>query len=152
MKTILDVEARRRILDRIHAISPDDVPRWGRMNASQMLCHTADQIRIARGAHPCAFVGNFMLVHVVKRLVLWGMPLPKGKVETVKELKQGKGGTPPADFESDRSALVAAIGAFVDDQPDEALVEHPAFGRMDKKEWGRLIHIHLDHHLTQFGH
>jgi len=39
-------------------------------------------------------------------LVLWGMPVPKGKVETFKELKQGEGGTPVTNINGDREILV----------------------------------------------
>jgi len=28
---------------------------------------------------------------------------------------------------------------------------HPVFGRMKKRDWGRFVWIHLDHHLRQFG-
>ncbi len=29
--------------------------------------------------------------------------------------------------------------------------EHPIFGKLNKKDWGRLIWKHLDHHLRQFN-
>jgi len=29
--------------------------------------------------------------------------------------------------------------------------DHPAFGRMNSRDWGTLVHRHVDHHLRQFG-
>jgi hypothetical protein len=29
--------------------------------------------------------------------------------------------------------------------------QHPFFGNMNKKQWGRLGYIHINHHLQQFG-
>ena len=29
--------------------------------------------------------------------------------------------------------------------------EHPAFGRLNSRDWGTLMHRHVDHHLRQFG-
>ncbi|MBK9525384.1 MAG: DUF1569 domain-containing protein [Bacteroidetes bacterium] len=29
--------------------------------------------------------------------------------------------------------------------------EHPYFGKLSSREWGRITYLHLDHHLKQFG-
>ncbi|MDP2363498.1 MAG: DUF1569 domain-containing protein, partial [Ignavibacteria bacterium] len=95
--------------------------------------------------------GNVLLKTVLKHLILLGMPAPKGKVETVPELKQGIGGTKPTTFEYDKKTLFSLVKNFkniVEQKPNQI---HPAFGKMNTKQWARLCYIHLDHHLKQFS-
>ncbi len=88
---------------------------------------------------------------ILKHLVLFGMPIPKGKIETVKELKQGKGGTKPNIFEEDKQRLISLIENFDTSINQNPTYKHPAFGRMTKHQWGRLVYQHTDYHLSQFG-
>jgi hypothetical protein len=151
MKNILNEKDRKEVLQRIQNISMESSRLWGKMNANEMLCHSADQIRLALGEKSSLFVGNAFLTTFFKTLVLWGVPAPKGKVETVKELKQGAEGTPVTSFSSDKESLIDSIEKFVTKTPDNMNVVHPAFGNLSYKQWGRLIYIHLDHHLKQFS-
>lgn len=40
---------------------------------------------------------------------------------------------------------------FINNEAHYTLQHHPMFGDLDKEAWGRLIYIHLNHHLKQFG-
>lgn len=42
MKTLRDSDVRARVDERLALLRPDSARRWGRMNASQMLCHLTD--------------------------------------------------------------------------------------------------------------
>ena len=64
------------------------------------------------------------------------------------EVEQGRGGTPPGDWESDRSELLALVRAFAD---RTAFGAHPVFGRMRRSDWMVWGYRHTDHHLRQFG-
>ena len=79
------------------------------------------------------------------------MPAPKGKVKTYKELDQFVAGTKPTTFEKDKITLIKTLGSFTGKFPSNQKIVHPTFGKMDKNQLGRLIYIHLDHHLKQFG-
>ncbi len=151
MKNILSETNKKEIEERLNKISPDDEALWGKMNAGQALCHMADQLRLSTGEIISEYAGNIMSTTVVKFLVLIGMPAPKGKVKTMKELDQEADGTRPTDFENDRKILAGLIDRFSDFYPDNKKIEHPVFGKMNKKQWGRLAYIHLDYHLSQFG-
>lgn len=151
MKNILEAAHRDEVIARIEKLSSNDSPLWGKMNVGEMICHLSDQVRMSLGEIKTEYVGNKFLETVMKQLILLGLPAPKGKVETVKELKQGVGGTKPKDFENDKNLLINKVKEFDEAFPASKKLRHPAFGYMNKKQWGRLIFTHLNHHLKQFN-
>lgn len=151
MKTILHNNDINAIISRINSLSDSATALWGRMNVNEMICHCTDQIRMAEGKIDIKFVGNFFLTNIVKNLILFGIPAPKGKIMTYKELDQKIDGTRPTIFENDKSTLVDSIKGFDNYNQNNEKVVHPSFGKLSKKQWGRLVYIHLDHHLRQFG-
>lgn len=151
MKNIMDDSIKSEVINRIEKINAAVPAKWGKMNAGEMICHCADQLRLADGTKQSKFVGNFMLTTVVKWLILTVLKAPKGKIETVKELKQGVGGTQPTSFENDKKVLIGLIKNFDEWFKTNKTVTHPAFGKMNHWQYGRLAYIHLDHHLRQFG-
>ena len=151
MKTVLNSKTRETIVERIKSILGDEKAQWGKMSVHEMLCHSSDQIRMALGELKTDYIGSKAQETILKWLVLIGMPAPKGKVETVKELKQGIGGTKPTTFDEDKKTFIQLVNEFDQKYPPDKTVRHPAFGMMNKKEWGRLVYIHADYHLKQFG-
>ena len=121
------------------------------MTVNEAVCHMTDQLRLAMELKKSEFVGNIFLKTVVKWLIMLGLQAPKGKVETVKELKQGDGGTKPMGFDRDKTALVKLINDFCFQYDPAKKVGHPAFGQLGREEWGKLAYTHLNHHLSQFG-
>ena len=150
-KTIFDPESKAVMLARIAKMNPDSKALWGKMNARQAMCHLADQLRFALGQVKVAGKAGFFGRTVVKFLVLAGMPAPKGKVQTMPELDQITAGTKPTDFEKDRQTLYALIENVLSQGEDFPWAEHPIFGKLNRKQWGKLIWSHLQHHLSQFG-
>jgi len=151
MKNIIDEQGKSEVIKRIEKINPTSSVKWGKMNAGEMICHCADQLRLANGTKQSKFIGNLMLTTVLKWLILTFMKAPKGKIETVKELKQGVGGTKPTSFENDKNSLIELVRNFDESFKTNKTVIHPAFGKMNHWQYGRLAYLHLDHHLTQFG-
>jgi hypothetical protein len=141
---------REEILKRIGALTAADQRRWGKMSVNQMVCHLCDSYRLALGEKKAGLATGFLQRTAMKWFALW-VPLkwPKG-VATLPEVEQGKGGTPPAEFEADRASLVSLVRRFCDPGPDLS-VAHPFFDRMSRKEWLRWGYLHADHHLRQFG-
>jgi len=151
MNNILILNNQNLILGRINSLSENSKRHWGKMIASQMVCHCADQIKMATGKIKISVKGNIIQKTLLKNIILLGMPAPKGKVKTYKELDQLVRGTKPTTFEKDKQILINLVKNFDLEYPNNNMVEHPSFGKMNKKQWGRLIYIHLDHHLKQFG-
>ena len=151
MKNLFDTETQNEIESRITALKQDSIRLWGKMSTNEMICHCSDQIKMATGEIPTKYVGNIFLNTVAKHLILLGVPAPKGKVETVPELKQGDGGTKPSSIEVDKKTLIEIVNNFrtsIEKNPDQV---HPAFGKLTTKQWARLCYLHLDHHFKQFS-
>jgi hypothetical protein len=151
MKNVLTESVKQELIARINTLCENDKALFGKMNCHEMICHSADQIRMAAGEIKTDYIGNALTSSLLKHLILFGMPAPKGKVETVKELKQGAGGTKPVRFEDDKKSLSGLIANFNAYYAHDMKIIHPAFGAMNKKQWGRLVFIHADYHLKQFG-
>lgn len=149
--TLLHPAARASLVARIAQLQPHSPALWGKMNAAQVLCHLADQLRMALGELSVNGKAGFWGRTLMKTLVLAGLPAPKGKVPTLPELDQMTAGTPPTDFEHDRQALYHLIDNVVAQGAAYPWAHHPSFGRLDHRQWCRLAWIHLDHHLRQFG-
>jgi hypothetical protein len=149
MKTVLDNVHWQETRQRIESVTPLHPRLWRKMSAHEMMVHCTDQVRLAIGEKSGPRINSWFLEKIVIRLVLWGMPAPKGKVETIPTLKQGAGGTAPLDFLDDRDRLVDAVERFRITRTEP--FPHPAFGNLTRAEWGKLIWMHLDHHLRQFS-
>ena len=146
MKTIFREPDRRTLLERIDAVSPQATPRWGTMNASQMLSHLVQSGKMAAGELEVRPLRLLLRFTPVRQFVVYVMPFPKG-VMTTKELMPVDG----TELEASRGELHRLIEALVRKQTATSWPEHPAFGRLNGRDWGVLVYRHFDHHLRQFG-
>lgn len=141
------------LLTRINKISADDKPRWGKMNAAQMLAHCCkpydtlfDAEYIRNNPPPNAVVRVFVKL-VAKPMVVGPKPYPRN------------GRTAPSfivadqrDLMREREKLVAYINKVqgLGRAHFEGKQSH-SFGKLSAQEWNVLFYKHLDHHLQQFG-
>lgn len=144
MKTIFDGPSRSAILARVQRVSTEMKPRWGKMNAEQMLTHLVQSARMATGELACKPRKLPIRYFPLKQLIIYLLPFPKG-APTARELVPSDSGTVERS-KSDLARLIEAVAAKADDWP-----EHPAFGRLTRRGWGVLTYRHFDHHLRQFG-
>ncbi|HPN39120.1 MAG TPA: DUF1569 domain-containing protein [Melioribacteraceae bacterium] len=151
MQTILDNNTNLSIIERIGKLSENSDRLWGKMKCGEMICHCTDQIKMALGEIKCKTIMPALIGKIMFFLIMFGMPTPKGKIETTDELKQGKGGTKPSTFSNDINLLKNYVKNFDNLYAKNVKNSHPAFGKLSKKEWGKLIYAHLNHHLSQFG-
>lgn len=152
MHTMINTADYGRILERINALQPDDRALWGRMTVNEALCHVTDVFRMAFGTIKTPDKSNALTRQVLKRVVLLGFPSPKGKIQTSPALDQSKGkGTRPTTLEQDKQFFQEQITEFIRTDAAFAFQPHPIFGQLTKTEWGRLLFLHTNHHLTQFG-
>jgi hypothetical protein len=148
MSTLADPKIQSACCDRLGRIAPGARARWGRMTAHQMICHLNDSFKLAMGEKSASPTNR--LYH--RTLMKWAalhtpIQWPQG-VPTRPEMEQGRGGTPPADWEQDRMELRGLMVRF------PALTRfgtHPMFGAMSRNEWMIWGYRHVDHHLRQFG-
>jgi hypothetical protein len=133
---------------RIGHLDPNASAEWGRMTVHQMVCHLNDSFRVGLGEK---YAGDASSV-VQRTLIKWialrtSMRWPQG-VPTRPEIEQGRGGTPPAEWESDRAELITLMNAFAERR---TFGVHPTFGKMTQRDWLIWGYRHVDHHLRQFG-
>jgi hypothetical protein len=145
MPTLFEPAARDAIRARIDRLAPRMTPRWGKMNAGQMIVHLTAQLRAGLGELPCAPKKTPMNNWLMRRLVIYVLPWPKGTPTAPEFLAQ-----PTGTWDEDLAALRGAIDRFSANGPGGAWAEHPAFGPLTGRMWGTLSWRHLDHHLRQF--
>lgn len=150
MRTCFNPYHRAGLVRRLRAIRPDTPPRWGSMTAGQMLAHLQDSFAIMAGkrtvSQPTRKPPRFLRSAVGRWLLIdTPLPWPRGKVVAPPEFTA----TFPADFTTDRERVIAALERF--SESPTAWPDHPAFGRIPERQWGRLAWKHMDHHLKQFG-
>lgn len=147
MRNLLNPKNRQQILDRIGDLEPDLPPLWGRMNAPRMVVHLCDQMRLTLGGVEVAPIPSYARYPVMRELLLYVLPWPKGKVRGPREAFVTK----PGEWEEGVATLVDLIHRYVEEDPFPTYPNHPIFGRMGRRDWGVLCYRHIDHHLRQFG-
>jgi len=146
MKSVFHQADRLTLARRLDAITSDSTPRWGRMDSRQMLAHLSDGVRMALGELPVKSRGGRLRFPPLRHAIIYWLPFPQG-APTAPELLIRRA----EDWDAERASLkhlLERLGALegARDWP-----EHPAFGRLGSRDWGALIHKHVDHHLRQFG-
>ena len=139
------------LLARLTRLTPDSQRLWGSMSVGQMITHCTDQLQIMLGQKPARQRGSAFSRRLSKWIAL-NVPvrMPKN-MKTIAELDPNRSlMTQPTGFANDRAVLTDVI-AYLEKVTDSQHFAHPVFGQMNKAEAIKLTHIHLDHHLRQFG-
>lgn len=138
------------IKNRIAHLTAEAEPRWGRMNAAQMLCHCELILQVSLGNIVLPKKNIFILsigVLAKREMKLFGNGIPHN-MPTFDILKVNHA----CDFEVSKEKLLATLESFFCECNAGRLVEHHRlFGKMSQYDWGFLHYKHLDHHLKQFG-
>jgi hypothetical protein len=147
MKSVFNLDDRLALARRLDALAPSTAPLWGRMDCLQMLAHLSDGVRMAIGELDVTTKGPSALrIPPIRHAVIYWLPFPKS-APTAPELMARRAtdcGTERAELKH----LIERMGAM---EGAREWPEHPAFGRLNSRDWGTLIHRHIDHHLRQFG-
>jgi uncharacterized protein DUF1569 len=146
MNSMWNDEDRARTLARIARVGSDAKPKWGRMNADQMLAHLVQSLKMAVGEMPTKPKKLPLRYFPLKQLIVYLMPFPKG-APTATELLAGDA----SSTEASKAELERLCAAFAKRRGERVWPEHPAFGMLSEQAWGVLSYRHFDHHLRQFG-
>src|SRR5690242_19551533 len=104
--TLLNESDRNAVLTRIRQVRPDTPRKWGQMDAPRMLCHIADQMRVAVGELGSTPSFKFLSRSLLKWLVVnTGLQPPPGKVQTAPEMLT----TSPKSWDADLAACEALV-------------------------------------------
>lgn len=149
MPTVRDKEARLKLVDRLNSLTGNETPKWGKMNADQMMSHLVQGGELAF-TESLADKSTFLMRTIVKPLILYVLPMPK-EVKVTSDFDQNVNGRKPVEFSADRHQLIDLINKLGELPLDHDCKKHPMFGKLSAKEWATLAHKHIDHHLRQFG-
>ena len=145
--SIWNNSVRTAIADRAQRVSADAKPGWGKMNASAMMAHINDSLRMAFGDLPVKSKNLPLRYKPIRKLFIYYLPMPKG-APTAPELIAR---CPDAVLEDEKKAFAELINRCGAVTPSTRFGEHPAFGDLSYDEYGVLLAKHTDHHLRQFG-
>jgi hypothetical protein len=134
---------------RLRALQPNAARQWGTMNPAEMLRHCRKQLEFVLDPPANQKVYNTpMRYQPIKWLVVYAIPWPKGSA-TAPEMDVHKKLKDTGAFEAEKTLLLQALNDVT--RLNDVTAKHPLFGHTGKKDWGRIIWKHLDHHLRQFG-
>jgi hypothetical protein len=145
--SLWDVGARRELLERLSQLEADARPRWGRMNAVQMLTHVNDQFRMALGDLATAPERLPIRYFPLNNLVAYVLPWPRSSPTAPELLARIDHSTWPVEVDT----FARLIRRFATRPADAPWPLHPAFGRLSRRGWALLGYRHTDHHFRQFG-
>ncbi|MNJ90741.1 hypothetical protein D3C87_83780 [compost metagenome] len=147
-KTLFSKQALNISIDRINQLQADKQPLWGKMNATQMLDHCSETMKVARGQKELKrpFI-SYILGSMMKSSFYNDKPVPKNS-PTHKDFII----TSTSDFEEAKQRLIDHLTAFQEGGMDQCTsAPHAFFGNVTKEQWGLGMYKHLNHHLQQFG-
>ena len=147
MPTFWDATTRNDLCRRIGGLTPDSKASWGKFTAAQMVAHLNDAMRMATGDLPVAPRKLPIRYFPLKQLILYVLPFPKSAPtapELLARCDAANLGAEQAEFSKVAARTAAKVAS-------DSWPEHPAFGAMSHKAWGKLIYKHTEHHLKQFG-
>jgi Protein of unknown function (DUF1569) len=147
MHNLFEPATAQEIIDRLNKVEATTTPRWGKMNAGQMMAHCQAPLDFyfSEKKMKRAFVGYLFGRMAKKRLFSdkpWAKNLPTAKAFVV---------TGHRNFEEERKRLIELVNRFSNEGYTVVSSTHPFFGRLSAQEWALLAYKHLDHHLQQFG-
>lgn len=148
METLFEKQALDKSIARIHQLRADMLPIWGKMNATQMLDHCSETMKVVRDQKQIkrSFI-SYILGSMLKKNFYNDKPFHKNSPTHTDFII-----TSTSDFEQAKQQLIDHLTAFQEGGIEKCTAApHTFFGKITKEQWGIGMYKHLDHHLQQFG-
>jgi hypothetical protein len=147
MQSLFEADVAEQIIERINGIGADTKPKWGKMNAAQMMAHCRAPFRVYFGeARSGRGIMGILFGKMAKKKLFSNKPWPQSLPTDKSFIIKGE-----RHFQEERDKLVEDIRRFTNEGYHVTSSNHPFFGKMSSQEWALLAYKHLDHHLQQFG-
>ncbi|HWJ91741.1 MAG TPA: DUF1569 domain-containing protein, partial [Flavisolibacter sp.] len=147
MHTLFEQSTADEIISRLNSIQSSAIPKWGKMNAAQMMAHCQGPFLVYFGEMKMKRpLISFVFGKIAKKKLFANRPWPRN-LPTAKEFRI----VDARNFEIEKSVLIGLVRRFSDEGYTITASGHPFFGKMSSQEWGLFTYRHLDHHLQQFG-
>lgn len=147
MQSLFEANVAEQIISRINNVDAETKPKWGKMNAAQMMAHCQTTFHFYfSGSNQKRTLGGFLFGRIAKRKLFspkpWPRNLPTAKSFVVADERQ---------FQEEKEKLIMEVKRFASEGYHVLALKHPFFGKMTSQEWSLFAYRHLDHHLQQFG-
>ena len=144
--TIFHTDDFNVLLRRIEILQPDSPRQWGKMTPAQMLAHLNVPLETGLGKINPPREGNMFTRPLARWYVTtrtrFPCNLPTLKAFVVRDQR---------DFNREKQRLLTNLQDGFALGLNGYWHPHHAFGALSAQQWGELTHLHLDHHLRQFG-
>jgi hypothetical protein len=147
MASLWQEDRRHELITRLERLTPESPARWGKFNATGMLAHVNDGLRMPLGELTPPARKVPIRFFPLKQLIIYVLPFPKG-VPTAPMLLAR---CDMAVFRDEVQAFSQILERLAARAGATSWPPHPAFGAMSTRAWGVLGYRHVDHHFTQFG-
>ncbi|WP_199121289.1 DUF1569 domain-containing protein [Pedobacter sp. ASV28] len=146
MKSIFDKDINAELIERIRALSTENVAEWGEMNCFQMIrhCTKSEEMFLGKRSYPRVLIGRIFGKMILKGLLKNNEPIKKNQ-PTHLALKIKDTG----NFEVEKLKWMELLEAYK--SYTNGTFVHPFFGKMTDEQIGRYVFKHTDHHLRQFN-
>jgi len=147
-QNIYNISDYIEIVCRIKSLQPENERQWGIMTLPQMLQHCSIQLKMALRILPEGAIESTFLYRTAlgRWLSLYVIPWPKG-FGTPTAMDMSKNNVVAKSFEEEKQEL---LDMLLLTKLTINLAPHHFYGSISHKDWGRLIWVHLNHHLKQF--
>jgi hypothetical protein len=148
-KSLLKNPACDEVIARIKLLTPHSKRFWGEMSVEEMLLHCNVALRrtMTSTATPVKSTLKQKLLKWYFFNIAAGFPK---NVQAPKVVDVKRSQLKPEAFEEEQEKLIQNLREFQKSEKQFA-PNHPIFGLLTRREWGRFTWMHLDHHLRQFG-
>ena len=144
--SLLSVE---ELIEKLNSLNKNSIPRWGKMNSSQMVKHCSKSIDLYLGKITIPFwykyfgvtIGKLFLIYISK---LSPLKTPRNIRTMVKSLKISDKNL---DLDYEKDVLIQKLNNLIDVQ---GKIDHPIYGKMESEKIKFLIIHHTTHHFNQF--
>jgi hypothetical protein len=149
LPNIFTQEVTRKLNQRLHKITHETQPTWGKMNAGQMLahCNVTYEMAIEEKHAKAKGLKKLILTKFVKPIVTGEKPYKKNSRTAPEFLVSDK-----QDFDLQMKRIKDYLSKTVElGTPHFEGKMSNSFGNLKAIEWNNMFYKHLNHHLIQFG-
>jgi oxepin-CoA hydrolase/3-oxo-5,6-dehydrosuberyl-CoA semialdehyde dehydrogenase len=136
----------------IAKLPAETLPEWGTMNATQMLDHLNDALKLSMGAFP---VTDEMIHEKWEKYKAIGLfserPIAKNFTNPILSLMQKTDAVEHEQAKQNIQKGFVAFKQFYSQQSPGYTTIHNMFGRLNHHEWLWFHYKHFSHHFAQFG-
>lgn len=148
-KDIFEPVVKDELVNRVNCLTENSKAGWGVMNVAEMMHHCSDGLKNLLVAHTSGKPES-LKQKILRFLFLYIVPRYPKNAKTFPHLDIKKNNIAAGIFEKEKQELIANLNNF-QQYKGQINFLHPNFGYMNRKQWGIMTWMHLDHHLRQFG-